>query len=1099
MEENAVLAKPIVLQDKMILKKGSFLKKGTQIAEGSILYEGLAPGRAVLPPCNTVFLDASGSADPDGNPLSLTWDMGDGTTAEGIRVIHTYRKSGSYVVSIIAKDNSGAINDAASKAITITINTPPIAQAGDQKWACSGDTVRFDGTKSYDPDGFVTNQKWFFGDGTSSDGDTAVHVYDEPGVYSVRLDVTDNSQSVCSADSDGVVVIINEPPVAKTGMDIAGCDYTVRFNGTKSFDPDGKITKYLWYFGDGSVGEGATPEHIYSGAGVYNIKLIVFDDSESRCNTSSDEMKVLINVTPVAEAGPDRRVCQGYKVFFNGAASYDPNGDILSYSWDFGDGTPESTEMSPVHTYKKAGKYTVRLTLMDSSDTACAISTDIASLSADTNPVADAGPDQLVDVGQNVTLDASGSMDPNGYPLTYNWTFGDLSNPAEGVSVSHVYGKPGIYRALVTVTSTANHGCNTNYDELKVTVNNPPVARAGTSVVTHAGAEVIFNGESSFDPDGSITSYKWDFGDETASATSSKPKEVHSYSEPGRYTATLAVKDNSGLPGGVGSDTVDVIVNFPPTADAGKSRTVCIGQVFFDGTGSKDPDGNIISYEWDFGDGGKGSGGRPVHIYRSPGIYEATLTVTDNSGTATNKASAVTRIEINGPPLVDIGGQKQLSCPEEPTLLDASASADPNGDKINYGWDFGDGEKATGVAVEHIYKTTGRFIASVTASDGRNMKCSQNTASKIVIINDLPIADAGPNQLVNPHDSVSFKGTGSVDPDGKITEYAWKMGDGAVNEGMKVKHTYTAPGKYTVRLTVKDDSATVCDKNTDEMTVTVNAPPIADAGPDKVNLCSGTVQFDGSASKDPDGIITFYEWDFGDGSPSGMGPKPKHTYAKPGTYNIILRVIDDSNLRTSISNDAMKVIINYPPVAKIKAPKIVCPDEAVKMSAKDSYDSDGSIIQYEWNFGDGTPNIQGRNITHTYSKPGKYDVVLTVIDNSDSSCDIGTATHTVTVNSPPVAKAGGDVITCVRTTDCSVIYDASNSKDEDGDHLTYHWDFGNGNTKEGIRVRYEYENPGVYTVTLTVADDSGTVCGRDTATMKITANAPPDIELKKGD
>ncbi len=87
----------------------------------------------------------------------------------------------------------------------------------------------------------------------------------------------------------------------------------------------------------------------------------------------------------------------------------------------------------------------------------------------------------------------------------------------------------------------------------------------------------------------------------------------------------------------------------------------------------------------------------------------------------------------------------------------------------------------------------------------------------------------------------------------------------------------------------------------------------------------------------------------------------------------------------------------------------------------------------------------------------------------------------------------------MQTTDCSVIYDASNSRDEDNDHLTYHWDFGDGNKKEGIRVRYEYENPGVYTVTLTVTDESGTSCGRDTATMKITANAPPDVELKKGD
>jgi PKD repeat protein len=474
------------------------------------------------------------------------------------------------------------------------------------------------------------------------------------------------------------------------------------------------------------------------------------------------------------------------------------------------------------------------------------------------------------------------------------------------------------------------------------------------------------------------------------------------------------------------------------------------------------------------------------------------LTVTDNSGTATAQDTDNTTIEINGPPAVDIGGDFQKTCPDIPTQFDATASTDPNGDDLTYTWDFGDGAKGEGPLVEHTYARPGRFILNATANDGRGLPCSNNTASKVVVVNSLPLSDAGPDQHVNPSEDVVFNGGGSVDPDGSITKYMWDFGDGATAEGSTVKHAYPKPGKYNVTLTVEDDSGLSCNNATDEAVIRVNAPPVADAGPDQIDICSRTVQFDGKGSKDPDGNITVYEWDFGDGSPVGNGSSPTHTYLKPGTYTVTLKVTDDSELESGKDTDVMQVVINDPPIAQINGSNIVCPGGTATFNGKGSTDSDGTIVEYKWDFGDGSSSKTGKNVNHVYDEPGTYKVTLTVKDDSDSKCNTGSVQHEIRVNSAPIAEAGDDITTCVQTTDCSVTLEASKSQDPDGDYLTYYWDLGDGTTRKGIRIQHEYENPGVYTVTLTVVDDSGTVCNEATDTLEITANAPPEVEFGEG-
>jgi len=242
---------------------------------------------------------------------------------------------------------------------------------------------------------------------------------------------------------------------------------------------------------------------------------------------------------------------------------------------------------------------------------------------------------------------------------------------------------------------------------------NPPVANFSyTPESPYTGEAITFNASTSFDSDGSIVNYYWDFGDQT---NGTGLTTTHVYNDDGTYPVNLTVTDDQGLTDTVTKD-VTVLNRVPVASFTESASTVLTGEsILFNASGSSDPDGFIVGYFWDFGDGLNGSGVTVSHSYVDDGGFTVTLTVTDDDG-AFDSVSALKTV-LNRVPVASFTESATTAYVGESISFNASASYDPDGYIVSYFWDFDDGFNATGVVVNHSYLSNGSFTVTLTVTD----------------------------------------------------------------------------------------------------------------------------------------------------------------------------------------------------------------------------------------------------------------------------------------------------------------------------------------------------------------------------------------------
>jgi len=437
--------------------------------------------------------------------------------------------------------------------------------------------------------------------------------------------------------------------------------------------------------------------------------------------------------------------------------------------------------------------------------------------------------------------------------------------------------------------------------------NQPPVADANGPYTGTVNVALTFDGTASSDIDGTIVAYNWEFGDGTGGSSATP---THTYLTSGTFMVSLTVTDDFGATGTVATTASIGLGNLPPIANpSGPYNGTVDTAVAFDGTQSSDPDGSIISYSWDFGDGTSGTGATPSHAYTAANTYNVILTVMDDAGATDSlgTTATITAVPVNQPPVADANGPYSGTTGTS-LVFDGSASSDSDGSIVSYSWDFGDGNTGTGVTPAHTYTANGNYTVSLTVTDNQGATGLATSTASIGSVSPPPIADPNGPYAGTVGISIVFDGSASNDPDGTILSYDWDFGDGNTATGVSPAHTYMAAGNYTVTLVVTDDAGNIGAATTNATIGTGNMAPTADANGPYSGTVGVAVMFDGTASFDPDGTITAYSWDFGDGA-TASGANPTHSYTAAGMYNVTLIVTDDAGTTDSIGTTANITVV----------------------------------------------------------------------------------------------------------------------------------------------------------------------------------------------
>ena len=370
-----------------------------------------------------------------------------------------------------------------------------------------------------------------------------------------------------------------------------------------------------------------------------------------------------------------------------------PTAVSSTWRWDFSDQSEPTFGRQVVRSYDGPGVYTAQLTVTDDSGAINAVDRDELEIRINHAPVAAAGAD-IVTWHTTVTFDGTGSADADGDALSYRWDFGDGSPPGAGALVTHTYAEGGIYPVVLTVNDGTGLWNASASAAITVAINRSPLAVAGANREVCAGDVVVFDGSASSDPDGGLLRYRWDFGDDSGADLVNPTK---TYDEGAVYPVTLTVQDESGFPNDRHTDRIVVKVDESPIAEAGPDQEVCAGaEVNFDGSASRDFDGVVNRFSWNFGDGATGGGDRPVHVYSLPGNYRALLTIEgDQAGQCDNTDTDEAVITVVEAPVARIAGPNRVAV-GTPVSYDAGQSSGATGQIGTWRWDFGDGATAEG-------------------------------------------------------------------------------------------------------------------------------------------------------------------------------------------------------------------------------------------------------------------------------------------------------------------------------------------------------------------------------------------------------------------
>jgi PKD repeat protein len=1006
------------------------------------------------------------------------WDFGDGNTSTEQNPQHAYATSGAYFVTLTGTSMNGCSN---TDEVMLIVNPEPVAGFNASQTACTNEAILFTDT-SVTPNGVITEWQWDMGDGTvyiinNPNNRNITHQFATPNQFLVSLTITD---AAGCTDTHTQTVVVQPGPVAMftysatcTGQPVIFTDLSIPNGGSD-------IVSWNWDFGDIPSGNNNTsnlqnPAHTFVGempVDGYTVSLTV--TNATGC-TATISQQVFVDDTPFVEIIPsETEICLTESILFSGVGD-----NVVSWFWTFGDGNT-STLQNPTHTYLSAGTYNVSLSIVTAQG--C---TNDASVQVIVNHVPSAGftTNSPVCLGSPVQFNNT-SVSPNGNIQTWIWDFGDGTTQTvqapNNPNIAYTYMQPGIFNVILTVIDNA--GCEDDFTR-QVNIQNNPLANF-TFEQTCFGEPVLFTDLSSPNGGSDLFSWAWDFGDPLSGVnnSSSLQNPSHLFTAPATYTVSLTVTNTQGCSSTMETEVVvseTVAIDFSYNA-----LSFCPGETIdFTPAGV-----DIVSYNWDFGDGGTSIQQTPQYVYTEPGTYTVSLTVTAIDGC---QGYVEHTIIINEEPLAAFSTDSP-SCSGAPTQF-FNASSSPTGYITEWIWNFGDGSSELIVSfpdnpdVSHLYSAQGTYNASLTVTNSNG--CS-NTVSQEVIVAPGPIAafDYTGTCAESP---VIFTDLSQENGGGEIVGWQWDFGDlasGTSNTStlQNPSHIFSASGQFDVSLIITNINGCT---DTVINSVIVDEALLVEITSDNDTLCLGTpVNFTGNAT----GAVIWY-WDFGDGNTSTQ-QYPEHTYTQTGNFMVTLTAETPDGCSNT---DTLNVVVRPIPSALFTSTSPVCSSDSVYFTNQ-STTSNGFIQTWIWDMDDGSiitiDAPDDPNIAYQYANPGTFEVVLTVIDNA--GCE-HSYSRLVQVEASPVADFSYDE-SCFGT---PVLFTDLTSTNGGPDLFGWQWYFGDPNS--GINNTSTLQNPShlftaadTFNVTLIV---SNTIGCTDTITKELIVSELPEVDFTIAD
>jgi len=746
-------------------------------------------------------------------------------------------------------------------------------------------------------------------------------------------------------------------------------------------------------------------------------------------------------------------------------------------------------------------------------------------------PMSNAGNDQSVFELTTVSLNGSGSSDPDNDVLSYQWTA-----PAGILLNAYNIPNPQFIAPEVSLNTdyifslTVNDGTlSSTSDQVVVTVNNKnkaPVANAGTDQSVMESVQVLLNGSSSFDPDNDGLTYQWNApsGIILSSSTALNPTfispDVTSKTD---YIISLVVSD-----GNLSSSADQVIItvnpeNDAPVANAGPDQSVQEEtMVYLNGSNSYDPNGDFIYYQWIVPPGislSNPNGSATSFIAPSVTVdtdYILKLKVTDGKLYSIEDEVIIHVLKSSIP--VANAGSDQSHYQYEQVYLDGSGSYDPDDKTLSYLW-----TAPAGIVLSSANVSNPTFVASqVTTNTKFTFKLIVNNGYyystpdfvdiTIKNVNNLPIANAGDNKEVDEGILTSLDGTNSTDPDNDALKYMWTAPLGVIlSSNTDPKPSFTAPSVeyddiFKFYLTVFDGTEYSQSDEVEIKVKQVNRAPKASAGDDQKSDEGSLVLLKGGGSYDEDGNVITYQWlapkEIKLSSPNAVNPQFIAPEVVVDTDFKISLIVNDGKANSIPDEVVIRVHqINKAPLANAGPNQSVTENSTVQLNGNASSDPDMDHLTYQWSGPEGIVLSSNTIANPTFTAPevsfdNSYIFNLVVNDGKLNSIVDQVVIKVLQVNKVPFANAGTDQTV---KENALVMLDGSGSFDADKDALTYYWTAPEGIILSSVSSsKPSFTMPGAlsdmhYTFSLIVSDGISS-SGPDEVTVFLQTDHPPYVK-----